>query len=164
MISRTEDGAVRAPGAELGARAARPAASRTAGELATDQGKTAIADTVVAKIAGIATREVPGVFAMGAGISRTFGAVRERLPGVAGPAVTQGVTVEVGERQAAVDLDVIVEYGASIPDLAAEVRGNVITAVERMCGLEVTEVNITVGDVHLFDDETVEVVVEQRVQ
>lgn len=61
--------------------------------------------------------------------------------------------VEVGERQAAVDLDVVVEYGVAIVDIAGEVRNSVITAVERMTGLEVVEVNITVDDVHLPDEE-----------
>jgi uncharacterized alkaline shock family protein YloU len=125
-----------------------------AGELSTEQGKTAVADTVVAKVAGIATREIPGVYAMGAGITRAFGVVRDRLPGGTTTSITQGVTVEVGERQAAIDLDVVAEYGISIPDLAEGVRRNVINAVERMCGLEVTEVNITIGDVHLPTDDT----------
>ncbi len=81
--------------------------------------------------------------------------VRSEVPhvGAGTPGVTQGVTVEVGERQAAVDLDVIVEYSVSIPDLAAGIRRNVIAAVEKMCGLEATEVNITVGDVHLPGDD-----------
>jgi uncharacterized alkaline shock family protein YloU len=125
------------------------ATARGAGELVGEQGKTSIADAVVAKIVGVATREVPGVYAMGAGFARTFGAVRERLPGGTDQSITQGVSVEVGERQTAVDLDVIVDYGVSIPDLAAGVRRNVIGAVEKMCGLEVTEINLTVGDVHL---------------
>jgi uncharacterized alkaline shock family protein YloU len=59
------------------------------------------------------------------------------------------VQVEVGEKQAAVDLDIIVEYGASIVDLARAVRRNVITAVERMTGLEVIEVNIAVNDIQI---------------
>jgi uncharacterized alkaline shock family protein YloU len=57
--------------------------------------------------------------------------------------------VDVGEKQAAVDLDIVVEYGASIVELARAVRRNVITAVERMTGLEVIEVNIAVNDIHL---------------
>jgi uncharacterized alkaline shock family protein YloU len=122
-------------------------------QLVSEHGKTSIADTVVAKIVGMATRDVAGVYGMGAGISRAFGVMRERLPGVTGPGVTQGVAVEVGERQTAVDLDLIAEYGVSIPDLAAGVRRNVISAVEKMCGLEVTEVNIVVGDIHLPNEE-----------
>ncbi|MEV7966078.1 Asp23/Gls24 family envelope stress response protein [Sphaerisporangium sp. NPDC088356] len=121
-------------------------------ELVSERGRTTIADTVVAKIAGMAAREVPGVYALGAGMSRALGVVRERLTRGGGGS-TQGVAVEVGERQAAIDLDVIVEYGVAIPDLAAGVRRNVINAVEHLCGLEVTEVNINVDDLHLPDDE-----------
>ena len=138
-------------------------AMRGATELASKQGKTAIADTVVAKIVGMAARDVPGVYAMGAGMARAFGLMRDHLPGAGGAGITQGVAVEVGERQAAVDLDVIVEYGVSIPDLAAGVRRNVITSVEKMCGLEIAEVNITVGDIHLPGEETTEPA-EPRVQ
>lgn len=132
------------------------ATARGGGELVGDHGKTAIADTVVAKIVGVATRDVPGVYAMGAGLARTFGAVRERLPGGTDQSITQGVSVEVGERQTAVDLDVIVDYGVSIPDLAAGIRRNVTGSVEKMCGLEVTEINVTVGDVHLPGEEAEE--------
>ncbi|WP_158854352.1 Asp23/Gls24 family envelope stress response protein [Saccharothrix deserti] len=116
------------------------------------QGKTMIASTVVQKIAGMATHEVTGVHALGGGVSRAFGAVRERIPG-AGTASTSGVSVEVGEKQVAVDLDMVVEYGAGIVELARAVRRNVITAVERMTGLEVIEVNIAVNDIHLPEDE-----------
>jgi len=118
----------------------------------TAQGRTTIAPTVVQKIAGIAAREISGVFAMGGGVSRAFGAIRERVPGGgSGASNVAGVQVEVGEKQAAVDLDIIVEYGASIVELAQAVRRNVITAVERMTGLEVIEVNIAVNDIHLPD-------------
>jgi uncharacterized alkaline shock family protein YloU len=152
------------PGQE--SKATQKPAMRGNTELVSEQGKTSIADTVVAKIVGMAARDVPGVYAMGAGMARAFGAMRERLPGTGGASVTQGVACEVGERQAAADLDVIVEYGVSIPDLAAGVRRNVIGAVEKMCGLEMTEVNITVGDIHLPGDETAETAetAEPRVQ
>jgi len=121
--------------------------------LADDQshGKTTIASNVVQKIAGMAAREVSGVYAMGGGVSRAFGAIRERIPG-AGTVSTSGVSVEVGEKQAAIDLDIVVEYGAGIVELARAVRRNVITAVERMTGLEVIEVNISVNDIHLPDE------------
>jgi uncharacterized alkaline shock family protein YloU len=130
-----------------------------------DLGKVAIADTVVAKIVGVAARDVPGVHAMGSGtIQRTFGAMRDRIPGAGSPSITQGVTVEVGEEQAAVDLDVVVEYGVSIPDLAAGIRRNVVAAIERMCGLEAKEVNISVGDVYLPGDDDDAEASEPRVQ
>ena len=125
---------------------------RRAAELTSEHGRTSISDVVVAKIVAIATREVDGVYAMGTGSARMIGAVRQRVPGNRGNE-TQGVAVEVGERQAAADLDLVVEYGVSIPDLAGTVRGNVIGAVERFCGLEVTEVNIGIDDIHLPGDE-----------
>ena len=116
----------------------------------TAQGKTTIAASVVQKIAGIAAREIAGVYAMGGGVSRAFGAFRERIPGGGtGASNIAGVQVEVGEKQAAVDLDIVVEYGASIVDLARAVRRNVISAVERMTGLEVIEVNIEINDVYV---------------
>jgi len=116
------------------------------------RGRTTIADSVVEKIAGMAAREVSGIYNLGAGMARTIGGVRERVSG-GRPSVTRGVKVEVGERQAAVDLDVVVEYGVAIVDVAGDVRANVISAVERMTGLEVVEVNIAVDDVHLPDEE-----------
>lgn len=120
----------------------------------TEQGKTTIAASVVQKIAGLAAREISGVHSMGGGVSRAFGALRERIPGGTGTSSTSGVQVEVGERQAAVDLDIVVEYGVSIMDLARSVRRNVLTGVERMTGLEVIEVNISVNDIHLPDDDS----------
>lgn len=118
------------------------------GPLVTDQGRTSIADTVVSKIAGIAAREVSGVHDLGGGAARAVGAVRGRIPG-SRTNMSQGVAVEVGERQTAIDIDLVTEYGVSISDLAAGVRSNVTSSVERMTGLEVTEVNISVHDVFL---------------
>lgn len=114
------------------------------------EGRTSIADTVVSKIAGIAAREIDGVHALGGGAARAVGALRERIPG-SRTNLTQGVAVEVGERQAAVDLDIVAEYGVAITDLATAIRRNVVGSVERMTGLEVTEVNITVHDVFMDD-------------
>lgn len=121
--------------------------------LVSDQGKTSIADGVVAKIAGVAARDVSGVHALGGGASRAMGAIRERIPGSRTNAA-QGVSVEVGERQAAVDIDIVAEYGIAIADLATGIRRNVISSVERMTGLEVTEVNVNVNDVYLPGDDT----------
>ncbi|MCF2529252.1 Asp23/Gls24 family envelope stress response protein [Yinghuangia soli] len=115
------------------------------------RGTTSIADSVVAKIAGMAAREVRGIHAMGGGFTRGYGAVRDRVPGT-GTDASRGVKVEVGEKQTAVDLAVVVEYGVSIADVAAAVRAHVTDAVERMTGLEVVAVDIAVHDVHLFDD------------
>jgi uncharacterized alkaline shock family protein YloU len=127
------------------------------------RGRTSIADVVVVKIAGIAAREVPGVYDPGAGLSRTLGAVRDRVPG-GRPNVGRGVKVEVGERQTALDLDLVVEYGVPIADVARDVRENVISAVERMAGLEVVEVNIAIDDVHLPEDDEQAPAGESRVR
>ena len=120
--------------------------------LVTEQGKTSIADAVVAKIAGIATREISGVHALGGSTARAVGALRERIPG-GRTNHSQGVSVEVGEREAAVDIELVAEYGVSITDLSAGIRRNVIAAIERMTGLHVTEVNIAVQDVYLPSDD-----------
>jgi uncharacterized alkaline shock family protein YloU len=125
------------------------------------RGRTTIADGVVEKIAGLAARDVPGVHAMGSGLSRTFGAVRERVPGTS-KSVTRGVKAEVGEVQTALDLEIVVDYGVSISDVARGVRENVVAAVERMTGLEVVEVNIAVSDVKLPEEEEEEP--EPRIQ
>ncbi|MET9735242.1 Asp23/Gls24 family envelope stress response protein [Streptomyces sp. NPDC006458] len=125
------------------------------------RGRTTIADGVVEKIAGLAARDVVGVHAMGSGISRTFGAVRDRVPG-SSKSVTRGVKAEVGEVQTALDLEIVVDYGVSISDVARDVRENVVAAVERMAGLEVVEVNIAVSDVKLPDEEDEEP--EPRIQ
>lgn len=120
--------------------------------LVTSQGRTTIADTVVQKIAGRAGREVSGVYDFGGGAARTFGAIAERIPG-ARASSGQGVSVEVGEKQAAVDLDLVVEYGVPIGPLAQAIRRNVINAIEQMTGLEVVEVNININDLHLPDED-----------
>jgi uncharacterized alkaline shock family protein YloU len=116
------------------------------------RGRTTIADGVVEKIAGMAAREVPSIHALGGGLARIMGAVRDMVPG-GRTSVTRGVKVEVGERQTAIDLSLVVEYGFAIIDATGEVRENVIAAVERMTGLDVVEVNISVTDVHLPDEE-----------
>ncbi|CAN5293276.1 Asp23/Gls24 family envelope stress response protein [soil metagenome] len=126
--------------------------SEGASALVTQDGKTTIADAVVSKIAGIATREVSGVHALGGGTARAVGAVRERIQG-ARTNHAQGISVEVGERQAAVDVSLVAEYGVAITDLAAGIRRNVISAIERMTGLEVAEVNIEITDIHVPSDD-----------
>jgi uncharacterized alkaline shock family protein YloU len=120
--------------------------------LVSNQGTTNIADIVVQKIAGLATREVPGVHDLGSGTARAIGALRERIPGATASA-GQGVAVEVGEKQAAVDLQIVVEYGVAITDVSKSIRRNVITSIEQMTGLEVVEVNINVSDVYIPSDD-----------
>jgi uncharacterized alkaline shock family protein YloU len=125
------------------------ASPATKDRLATGDGQISVAEGVVQKIAGKACREVSGVHAMGTGSTRAFGAMRERIPGSSGPNVAQGVGVEVGETEAAVDLDIVVEYGVSIAELGRSIQRNVKQSVERMTGLRVVEVNVAVDDVYL---------------
>jgi len=122
-----------------------------AGGLQTEKGQTTIADPVVTKVAGIAAREVGGVHQLGGGVARALGAVTQRLPG--GDGSSQGVSVEVGEKEAAVDLTVVIEYGESIPKVAQQIRENVIRRIEGITGLMVTEVNVAVNDLYLPGDD-----------
>ncbi len=130
---------------------ARSGGEQRSSELVTDHGRTTIADGVVSKIAGIAAREVSGVYALGGGAARAMGAVRERI---GARTHSQGVAVEVGERQAAIDVDVVVEYGVSISDVAEGIRRNVIGSIERMTGLQVTEVNVAVDDINIPGEDS----------
>jgi uncharacterized alkaline shock family protein YloU len=140
------------PRKETTASARGPVTTR-GNDLETSQGKTTIAEIVVSKIAGLATRQVNGVAGFGSGAARAMGAVRERIPG-ARASSSQGVAVEVGERQAAIDLTIVVEYGVAIVELARAIRRNVIGSIEQMTGLEVVEVNISVVDLQLPGEDT----------
>lgn len=119
--------------------------------LKSNGGTTEIADAVVTKIAGIATREVQGVHDLGGGTARAIGSVTQAV-GI-GDERTQGVSVEVGEKQAAVDLTVVIEYGESIPRIAEAIRKTVSERIAGITGLEVTEVNIAVNDLHFPGDD-----------
>jgi uncharacterized alkaline shock family protein YloU len=127
----------------------------------TTPGRTVVADGVVAKVAGIAAREASGVYALGGGAARAFGAIREA---VAGTDQAQGISVEVGETQVAVDVTIVAEYPAPLQDVADGVRSGIIRAVETIVGLEVTEVNVTVNDVHLPSDDADDDATPARVQ
>lgn len=142
-----------ASASRTGATAPTVPAPRRGAELSTERGVTRIADSVVAKIAALATREIPGVQSMGKGLARAFGAIRSRVPGTSTETSTQGIGVEVGERQAAIDIDIVAYYGLSIVETADAVRANVIDRIESMTGLEVVEVNISVDDLYLGDEE-----------
>ena len=119
--------------------------------LRSGQGNTIIDDAVVKKIAGIAAQEIEKV-QVGGGTSAAVGGFLGSVTGAvtgssSGPAPTTGVSVEVGNEEAAVDLTVALEYGVAIPRTTEAVRRNVINRVESLTGLRVTEVNITVNDV-----------------
>jgi uncharacterized alkaline shock family protein YloU len=119
--------------------------------LQTERGSTSISDNVVSKIAGLAAQEVDGI-RMGSGASQTASNLLGSITGGSG-SQTQGVSVEVGQEEAALDLTLTAEYGKSVPQLAEAVRRNVINRVENLVGLRVTEVNITVSNVFFPQQE-----------
>ena len=131
-------------------------------DTASATGTTVIVDPVIAKIAGIAAREVPGVFALGGGAARALGAIRDAIGNTD---LAQGIRVEVGETQVAVDITIVVEYPLPLQSVANDVRAAIYTAITQLVGMEVTEVKVTVTDVHIpsQDDETV-TVTEARVR
>lgn len=120
-------------------------ARETPPPLVSDRGTTRIDDSVVEKAAGIAAREVPGVLTMGSGLGRAVAGVTQRVG--LGDERRHGVSVEVGEHEAAVDLDAVLEYGANVSEVAQAVRDNVAQRIERITGLRVTEVNVTISDI-----------------
>ncbi len=139
--------------------ATRSAGKRTEGSgpgmpLQTERGNTTITDTVVTKVASIAAREVRGVYRLGGGVSRAIGSVAQRV-GMSDER-SQGVSVEVGEREAAVDLTVTVEYGESVPQVSQAIRDNVIKRIEGITGLAVTEVNVAITDLYFPGDDAPE--------
>jgi uncharacterized alkaline shock family protein YloU len=135
--------------------------------LQTERGGTRIEDSVVSKVAGIAAQEVEGV-RMGGGTSQAIGGILSSVTGGGSSNQSRGVSVEVGEVEAAVDLTLTVEYGKSIPQVAETVRRNVINRVENLVGLNVTEVNIAVNDVFFpgqeLDQEQQRQLEQQRVE
>ena len=98
-----------------------------------------ISNDVVASIAGVAVSEVPGVYSMAGGIA---GGISEVFSGKKN--LSKGIKVEVGEKDTKIDVNIIVEYGVRIPDVAFEIQGRVKKAVETMTGLKVSGVNIHV--------------------
>ena len=125
---------------------------RSQSPLQTERGSTSISDSVVSKIAGIASQEVDGI-RMGSGGSQAVSGILGSITGGSGGSQTQGVSVEVGQEEAAIDLTLTAEYGKSIPQLAEAVRRNVANRVESLVGLRVTEVNVHVNNVYFPEIE-----------
>jgi uncharacterized alkaline shock family protein YloU len=124
---------------------------RNNAELIAERGTTVIANEVVEKIAGIAARDVPGVYDLGGDVSRVFAAVKERI-GLGQPDDDQGVSVRLEGGKAAVRVTLVIEYGFVVYSVTEAVRAKVIGAVENLLGLEVTAVDIVVDDVHVPDN------------
>lgn len=116
--------------------------------LESEDGTTTIADAVVSKVAELAAREIRGVHDLQSGVG---GAIRRMTPGF--DQRGQSASVEVGRKEAIVDLDLIVDYGVSIPEVAAAVRANVIDRVSFMTGLDVKEVNLDISDLFFAEEE-----------
>ena len=113
------------------------------------RGTTVINDAVVAKIAGLALRDVAGIHAVGGGAARAFGAIRDAISSTDHG---QGVSVEVDENQVAVALSIVAGYPVPLQQVAEDARTAIIEAIETLVGLQVTEVNVTINDVHLPDE------------
>ena len=156
MATQEAQAGVQGPRGDTMAR--RPRAT----ELVTEHGKTTIADVVVSKIAAIAAREVAGVHDLVTqGMGGAISGLAQRVTGA--DMRSQGVNVEVGEREAAIDLRLTVDYGVSIPQVAEGVRRNIITRLEAMTGLNVKEVNIDVADLYFLEEEPEKQQIEPRV-
>lgn len=113
-------------------------------------GTTTIVDSVVAKVVGIAARSVPGVYDLGGGAARAIGNIREAI---GQRDRGQGVKVEVGERQVAADVTVVIDYPEQLQLVAEDVRRAVASAITELIGMEVAEINVTVSDVHIPEDD-----------
>ncbi|BFH15075.1 Asp23/Gls24 family envelope stress response protein [Paenibacillus melissococcoides] len=116
-------------------------------QLNTHEGNIRISDDVVATIAGLAALETPGVAAMSGGLSEGWA---KRL---SGRNVQKGVSVEVGQVEAAIDLRVIIMYGMPIQEVCRQLQMSVREAVQNMTGLNVVEVNVKVEGVAFKDEE-----------
>lgn len=111
-------------------------------EIKTENEGIKISDDVVAVIAGVAVSEVPGVSGMAGGFA---GGISEVFSGKKN--LAKGIKVDVTETNAKIDVNIIVEYGSRIPDVAFEIQNRVKKAVESMTGLKVEEVNVHVQGV-----------------
>ena len=110
------------------------------------KGRIHIADEVVEKVAGLAAMEVPGVADLGGDFARALESVRERI-GIGNKRGDQGVKAEVSGHQVAISVTIMVEFGHVVLDVARQVQANVARQTQRMLGLAVVEVNVTVDDV-----------------
>ncbi len=125
---------------------------RNNASLPSTRGRTTIADEVVEKIAGIAAREVPGVYDLGGDVSRVFAAVKERLHLGEEGSGNRGVSVKLNGKNAEITVIVVLEFGFQVYSVTEKVREKVISSVENLLGLDVTAVDVNVDDVHVPDE------------
>ncbi len=142
---------------------ALPKAKSAAMVVKGEQGRTVIQNDVVAKIAGLAVREIEGVhklvsFGAGQAVASLASSIRKS------DMKDLGVHVEVGEKEAAIDLRVITIYGKSIPEIAEAIKANVSRRIEEMTGLRVVEVNVDVIDLYFPSDDVTGAIDDVRVE
>ena len=128
-------------------------------ETSTENEGVKISNDVIAVIAGVAVSEVQGVASMSGGFA---GGISEVLSGKKN--LAKGIKVEAGEKEAKIDVNIVVEYGTRIPDVAFEIQNRVKKAVENMTGLKVEEVNVHVQGVNTSTVEAKEDVKEETKQ
>src|SRR5262245_12715832 len=115
------------------------------------KGRIKVADEVVEKVAALAALEIPGVADLGGDFERGFENIRDRI-GLGSKRANQGVNAHIQDRQVAVDITIVIEYGHVVMEVANEVKTNVARSVSRRLGMRVVEVNVTVDDVRLPGD------------
>ncbi|OUE26787.1 Alkaline shock protein 23 [Clavibacter michiganensis] len=134
-----------------------PASDGAVAPAALAEGDTVVTDGVVAKVAGLAVRDIPGVHALGGGAARVIGQLRDRIGQTD---LTQGISVETAEAGVSFQVTLVAEYGVPLQQVAADVRAAITDAVTELVGRPVTRVDVTIADIVLpgegSDDEAVE--------
>ena len=115
------------------------------------EGDTTVTDGVIAKVAGLAVRDIPGVHALGGGAARVIGQLRDRIGQTD---LTQGIAVDVQEAGVAFQVTLVAEYGVPLQDVAAEVRAAISEAVRELVGRPVARVDVTVADIVLPGEDS----------
>jgi len=105
-------------------------------------GKISLGTDVVEKIAGLVAREIPGIHSIGKSSIIPFGDKDRR-----------GVEAEVGELEAALDLEAVIDYGVDVEEVVSKLRTRLAEQLKRMTGRDLVEVNIKVVGIHLPEDE-----------
>jgi uncharacterized alkaline shock family protein YloU len=127
---------------------------RNNAELPNERGTTTIADEVVEKIAGFATREVEGIYDLGGDVARVFASVKERIGlGDKDDDSDRGVTVRLEGKNASIKIVIVIEYGYVVYTVCEQVRTKVIDKVESLLGLDVVAVDIVVDDIHIDESK-----------
>ncbi|OMH34509.1 hypothetical protein BGP79_03115 [Tersicoccus sp. Bi-70] len=138
------------PAAPVSSAAAPPPPAAAPVPTGHERGSTTVAESAIAKVIGVAVRQVPGVHALGTNAARALGQIRD-VVGQSDHA--QGISVEVGERQVAVDVTLVADYPWPLQEVARNVRAAVYDAVEGLIGKDVAEVNVTITDIDVPDPD-----------